>query len=292
MGARISPLVTSQQDFRQSIADLMGYFDGWIRRNGSVIEVGVWKHGNVPPGPTLLDDDMLGEPELEPQGFGPTFNEITVAYKDREHHFNDYTQVYRDPNNFRIVGGPRPELFRVPGSLTRIWPSTLRGDRRSDGTAFHQGRPACETRVAGHQPCAAWDGVHLQQRFLRTHARVGISFLLRLLEVEYAADKDAAATLTVEWERSKWPSLYIPPAFQGPGGFVIGPRAIWQSRITEVPYLLLDQKFDTQVVVLATRGNVEVQGYRIWFTLDPDPNPVYQLVPDDSSTSVSLPSGG
>ena len=106
---------------------------------------------------------------------------------------------------------------------------------------------------------------------------------MRLLEIEYPADKDAAAKMTVEWEHSKWPSLYNAPGFQGPGGFVLGPRGIWQSRITEVPYLLADQKFDTQVIALAVRGNVEVQGFHVWISFDG--GSTYSVFPTQSSTS-------
>jgi hypothetical protein len=286
LGVRISPLITSQTDFRSAIADLLSYFDGWIRRNGSLIEVGVWATGTVPPGPTLTDDDCLGEPELVPQGFGPTFNEITVTYKDKDHHFNDYVQVYRDPNNFRITGGPRPT------TLSRPWftdAATAKGYARMSGAAmampFTKGDLHVKREWLTTNSMVAGKVFTYNSVFYGPSPGLGLSFLMRLLEVAYPKDDSAEATLTVEWERSKWPSIFVPQPFQGPGGFVLGPRAIWQSKITEVPYLLLDQKFDTQVVILATRGNVEVQGYRIWFTLDPDPNPVYQLVPDDSSTS-------
>jgi hypothetical protein len=96
----------------------------------------------------------------------------------------------------------------------------------------------------------------------------GLSFLLRLMEIEHAGDDSAKATLTVEWDRSKWPSIYIPPPFQGPGGFKLGPRGIWRSRIVEVPYLMQDHKFVTQIAALAVKGDVHVTGYRVWASFD------------------------
>jgi hypothetical protein len=279
LGARISPMISSQQDFRQAIAELMEYFDGWIRRAGRVLEVGIWKHGDVAPGPTLTDDDLLGEPELEPQGWGPTFNEITVVYKDRQHHFNDYTQVYRDPNNFRITGGPRPE------TLSRPWITDAQLAKqyaREFGAVMALPFTRGDLRVKRE-----WLTKHNMQPgevFTYNSGFYGLSFLLRLLELEHAADSAADATITVEWERSKWPSLYIPPPFQGPGGFETGPRAIWKSKVTEVPYVMEDQRFDTQVVTLAVRGNVEVQGYRTWLSVDG--GATYQIIPNDASTNA------
>lgn len=279
IGARLSPMISQQGDFRQVIAELLEYYDGWIRRNGTKIEVGVWAKGNINSTIHLTDDELLAEPALEPQGWGPTVNEVTVVYKDREHHFNDYTQVSRDPNNFRITGGPRPE------TLTRPW--------LTDATLAKQYARAAGAAMA--MPFTRGE-LTVKREFLKDNALLpgmifwfdsgfyGLSFLMRFLELEHAADSSPSATMTVEWERSKWPSLYVPPPFQGPGGFVLGPRAIWQSRITEIPYLLLDEKFDTQVVVHAVRQNVEVQGYRVWVSFDN--GATYQMVPNASSTSA------
>src|SRR5215471_9281856 len=279
LGMRLSPLITGQSDFRQVIAEMLEYLDGWIRRNGTMIEVGLWKHGtSITKAATLTDDDLLGEPELEPQGWGPTMNEITVSYKDRAHNFNDYVQVYRDPNNFRITGGPRPT------TLQRPW---ITDANLAKAYAQQTGAIMALPFTSG--------SLKVKREWLTNNALLpgmvieydsgfyGLSFLLRLQEVEHSADNSASAALTVEWERSKWPSLYTPPGFQGPGGFVIGPRAVWKSKIIEVPYLLADQKFDTQILPLAVRANNEVEGFRVWISFDG--GGTYVLVPNDASTS-------
>jgi hypothetical protein len=277
-GARISPMISQQSDFRQIVAELLEYYDGWIRRNGTLIEVGAWKTGNIDSTIHLTDKELLGDPALEPQGWGPTINEVTVTYKDREHHFNDYTQVFRDPNNFRITGGPRPT------TLNRPWITDADLAKQYARTAG----------AAMAMPFTKGD-LTVKREWIETNALLpgmifwfdsgfyGLSFLMRLLEVEHAADASASAVMTVEWERSKWPSLYVPPGLQGPGGFVLGPRAIWRSSITEVPYLLLDQRFDTQIVAHAVKGNVEVMGYRVWVSLDG--GSTYQCIPTSGSNS-------
>ena len=66
------------------------------------------------PATNLTDNDLLADPELSRRAGDRRINEVTVVYKDQEHHFNDYTQVYRDPNNFRLTGGPRPETYHRP----------------------------------------------------------------------------------------------------------------------------------------------------------------------------------
>jgi len=278
LGARISPLITQQEDFRQIIAELLEYYDGWIRRNGTMIEVGLYSHGAPVSSATLTDDDLLGEPALSPQGWGPTFNEITVVYKDRQHHYNDYVQIYRDANNFRITGQPRPE------TLQRPW---LTDANLAKQYAREMGAIMALPFTAGNLTVKReWltdNGMLPGKLFTYNSGFYNLSFLLRLQEVEYQADTSAKAVLTVEWDRSKWPSIYHPPGFQGPGGFVLGPRAIWQSRIVEVPYLKADQKYDTQLIALAVRGNVEVQSFRTWISFDS--GTTYQQVPNDESSS-------
>ena len=280
MPGRISPVITTQDDFRKAVATLLEYFDGWIRRNGQVLECGMWKRGtDVVSIATLTDDDLLHDPELEPQGWGPTANEITVTYRDKDHHYNDYVQSYRDPTNFRITGGPRPTTydrkwitdFNVAKTYARLIGQFM-------AMPFTHGTLTVKREwLTNNQMLAG-------TVFTYSSAFYGLSFFMRLYEIEYPSDNAAEATLTVEWERSKWPAIYLAPGVHGPGGFISGPRAIFQSQMSEIPYLLADHAFLTQLVPFAVRGNVDVQGYRIWISFDG--GSTYQIVPSSASTSM------
>jgi len=263
LGARLSVLISQQSEFRQMVAQLLEYFDGWIRPNGADLEVGFWTHGTPIIVSTLTDDDLLGDPELSPQGWAPTLNEVTVVYNDRNHHFNTYSVTARDPNNRRITGMPRPI------TLQRPWLTD----------AALASKYAQEYIKIKAMPYTAGQ-LHVKREWLETNAMLpgmvftydsafySLAIAMRLLEIEYPADNSAKASLTVQWESAIWPSLYIAPPFPSPGGFTLGPRAIWASRITEVPYLLQDHRFVTQIVPLAVKGNVEVIGYRVWASFD------------------------
>jgi hypothetical protein len=277
---RISPVITTQDDFRKAIATLLEYFDGWIRRNGQIIEAGIWKRGtDVVSIATLTDDDLLHDPELEPQGWGPTVNEVTVVYHDKDHHYNDYVQRYNDPTNFRITGGPRPITYQRPW-ITDF--NVAKTYARLVG-AF-MAMPYTHGTLTIKREWLTNNQVLPGIVFTYNSSFYGLSFFMRLYEIEYPADKAAEAVLTVEWERSKWPAIYLAPGVHGPGGFVSGPRAVFQSQMSEIPYLLADHAFLTQLVPFAVRGNVEVQGYRIWISFDG--GNTYQIVPNASSTSM------
>jgi len=279
VAGRISPLISSQDDFRQAVANLLEYYDGWIRRNGTRIEAGVWRRGtDIVSVATLTDDDLLSDPELEPQGWSGSFNEVTVVYKDRDHHYNDYVQTHRDPNNFRITGGPRATTLSRPWITDSDIAKTY---ARLTGAALAM--PYSKGTLTVKREWLTNNSILPGVVFTYSSAFYGLSFLMRLNEIEYAADNTAEAALTVEWERSKWPAIFLPLGFQGSGGFVSGPRAIWQKQMSEVPYLLADHKFLTQLVPFAVRGNVEVQGFRIWISFDG--GATYQVLPNAASTS-------
>lgn len=263
LSARISPVITGETDFRQLIAQALEYFNGFLRRNGAVIELGVWPTGTPVSAATLTDDDLLSEPDLTPTGWNDTLNEVTIVYKDKDHHFNDYTQVYRSPNNFRVTGSPRPETIQRPW----ITDKDLAKQYVSSYGAI-QALPYTDGTLDVKREFLTAHNLLPGKTITYNSAFYGLSFLLRINQIEYPADRDAKATLSVEWDRAKWPSLYIPPGFQGPGGFILGPRGIWQSRITEIPYLLLDKKFLTQIVPLAIKGNHETTGFRVWASFD------------------------
>jgi len=277
--ARISPLITSQDDFRQVVAQLLEYYDGWIRRNGTLIEAGVWRRGtDIVSVATLTDDDLLGDPELEPQGWGPTVNEVTVIYKDRNHHFNDYPQTHRDPNNFRITGGARAMTYSRP------WITDFQVAKTyAKLVGAHLAMPFMRGTLTVKREWLTNNNILPGVVFTYSSGFYGLSFLMRLYEIEYSADNTAEAALTVEWERSKWPAIYLPPGFQGPGGLFTGARAIWKSQMFEIPYLLADHKFVTQLIPFAVRGNVEVQGFRIWVSFDG--GSTYDIMPNAASTS-------
>lgn len=280
-GWRLSVQLTQQSDFRQLIAEIMEYYDGWIRsnlNNQGKLEVGMWSHGTITSAGTLKDDDLLGEPQLEPQGWGPTLNEFTVVYQDRQHHYNEYTQTHRDPNNFRITGGPRPIVLQRPW----LTDAALAKKYVREYGAIRALPTTRGTLVVKRE----WLGNKLPgDVFLYQSGFYQLQFYLRLLQVEHASDDSASATLTVEWERAVWPSLFIPDPFQGPGGFTLGPRAIWIARITEVPYLLQDHRFLTQIAALAIRGNIEVIGFRVWASFDA--GLTYQILATEQTRSFA-----
>lgn len=277
---RLSPLISTQEQFRSVIAKLLEYFDGWVRRTGKQLEFGYWSHGNIDTSalPVISDDDFDGEPDLKPTGFGATLNEVSVQYKDRAHHFNDYPQVYRDANNRRIVGEPRAVF------LQRDWltDSALAKKYATEFGTMHA-LPSQQGTVAVKRESLSSLGLLPGMRFKLNSNTYGLSIVCRLNEIEWPEDKSAKAKLTIEAERGLWPTLYIAPPALKDGDFEIGPIAIANHRILELPSSLRTKPNVAQIVAFAQRSVVEVVGFRVWSSGD---NTTFDTVSDRNTFAV------
>ncbi len=278
---RISPLLTGQESFRSVIAALLGYFDGWLRRNGTQLEVGFWSHGAIKTRllPVLTDDDLDGDPGLRPTGFGQTVNAVTVIYKDRSHHYNDTPAEYRDSNNRRIVGEPRAKWLHRP------W---ITDADLAQKYAFEYGTmhalPLTAGPLAVKREALTREALLPGMRFKLRSGYYGRDILCRLLEIEWPEDKSGKATLTIEAERGFWPALYVAPALPRDPDFRTGPRAIAKALVYELPYLLKGGSSSIQIAIFAKRPMAEVVGFHVWGSRD---NLSYYRVAHHDSFAVS-----
>jgi hypothetical protein len=263
-GMRLSPVITGLDDFPNQVATLLKYIDGWIVPNNGLIEVGSWHHGGTPAAiATLTDADMLDDPGLEPEGWDNTVNQVTATYKDRDHHFNDYPQTARDNANWRSSG----KTLEVTLDAGWINDAALAKQFVKDYAALNSIPSAKGPLVVKRD----WVNAHnvLPGRIIELDSSFyGYSFFCRVLKRENDGDESAKSTLTVEVDRSSWPQLYTGTPYPLPGDFQIGPRAIWRSSLVEVPYLMQDHRFVTQIAPLAIRGNAATVGFRIWASFD------------------------
>jgi hypothetical protein len=278
---RISPIISSQEQFRSVIGKLLEYFDGWLRRNGRQLECGFWSHGNVDTSglPVLADDDFDSEPDLTPTGFGDTVNEVTVMYRDRTHHFNDYPQVYRDPNNRRIVGEPRPVY------LQREWitDAALAKKYATEYGTLHA-QPSTTGSLEVKRESLMSSGLKPGDRFVLDTNTYGLAIVCRINEIEWPEDKATKAKMSIEAERGLWPSLYIAPPSDSPGDFFTGAQPILNHRVIELPQGLKTPGVTTnQVAVLADRSSTDVIGFRSWLSAD---GTTYSIAAERNSFAV------
>jgi hypothetical protein len=264
-GFRISPYITDQNDVRGSIAQLLTYFDGWLRRNGSKIELGYWQHGIIDTSglPVLNDDDLTEEAELTHSGYGDTVNFVAAIYKDRLHYFHDTpSQPYTDRVNFDITGELRPTWVQVPW----ITDPDLANQYAAEYGKYHA-RPKIAGTLKVKRERVLALGLLPGALFVLDTEALGLAIVFRLTDLEWPADKETAAALTVENERSLGPTPYSPPAQALPGNFVMDAVEVVNYRVRELPSGLKSAR-EPQVVVLAQRPASHIVGFNTYVSTD------------------------
>ncbi|MBA2585692.1 MAG: hypothetical protein H0U99_04335 [Chthoniobacterales bacterium] len=279
-GLRISPRVTGQEEFRTFTAKLLEYFDGWVRNNAGQLEVGFFTHGNINTSawPVLTDDDLDGEPELKPSTFKDASTQFFIVYADRLHNYQERPgQKYDNPSMRRIIGESRPVWIQRPWLTDPDLAKQLiteEGKMRSLPT--QSGEMAVKREWLDAHNALPGD------RFIWNSASRNFAIALRLNRLKRLKDSSGQAMLTVENERSLWPTLYIPAAIDTPGDFHSEPPAIVNYRVVPLPPLLRTSP-SIQIAVMAQRSSVDVVGFRTWVS----PNgTAYDLAAEKDSFAV------
>ena len=274
-GQHLAPLITDASGFRQVVAQLLEYFDGWLRRNGATLEVGFWVHGDTDTsGLPVVDDTVLdGEPELTPSGYQDTINQVNVGFRDNTRYWNDAgTQPAVFPGNLRIVGQ------RNQAQLDRPW---IIDAAQALAYAIEwgnlQSQPSCDGTIKVKREYVTAYGIQPGDHISLDSGALGLAIVCRVTEANHPADRDGAIELTVESERGLYPSVYRPtPPARVPDFLVIAAQVV-HARVVTLPSGLKDGAL-AEIGILAERPDPTLTGFRLW--LSRDGASYDQLVPD------------
>jgi hypothetical protein len=263
-GFRISPLITSQLDRTAVIAQLLEYFDGYLRLSGGLLEAGVYQHGNIDLDavPELTSADWLTQPKFSPASYNGTTNVTTVVGPDRTNNFVDDPQDYKDQENRRKIGQQRTELLQRPW----ITDSALRKAYAIEYGHMHA------------QPVLPGSGTAKRERLkalaLKSgslvkvdSAALGYQVLCRISKIKRPNDRGAGADLQFEAERGYWPEIYHEPPAPSDHGFTVRPGAITNFRIRELPSGLTTSG-QTQITVFGQRPGPSNTLFHVHLSVD------------------------
>ncbi len=273
-GLRISPLITSQEEFRTSVAKVLEYFDGYLRNNGGLLELGYFSHGAINLGalPQMTDDDLVGDPDIKPSTYSDAFTRLTLSILDRNHYYQQRPGgIYNNPAMRRTIGQPMPAWLDRTwitdpdiGKLVAIEDGHMRSLPSQKGTLPVKREWLDNAKNVSGAVLGALPG----DRFMWNSASKGFSFCLRLNKLKRLKDSSGEAELTVENERSVWPTRYIPPSQADGGDFHVSAEPITNAIIVSLPYGLRDDTAKIELAVLAQRPRVEMQRFNVWFSPD------------------------
>jgi hypothetical protein len=276
-GILLSPLLLSATSLRAFISDYLGYFDGFLRRNGTLLEAGYFSHGAIDTGAllTLGSDDATTEFQVQPGTLEDTKNFFTVQFTNRDTwYYNDFA-TSDDPSNFNQVGEQRDDAPSRPFIITAA------GAQRF---ITEYGQMLARIGASGTQEFRREKVASLLpgDRFNNDSAIFGLELLLRIINVEWPADKDSTAKLTLSVERADWQHLYTQPAAPKDPDFKISAIAIAAQRIVELPSQLKNANA-IEVAVLAERPSAPVLGFRTHVSKD---NVTYDIVQQQTFFAV------
>ncbi len=263
-GMFLSPVLINPSSGRSIFTNYFLYFDGFLRRNGSIIEAGYFSHGDidVPGLPDVGSDDLVGEPNIKPGNLADTKNCFFVAYTNRAKWWkDDDTERYIDQANFLKVGRQREDRlerqFIIDGDIAVRhgveWGKIFALEPVNGDASFTRERVAAR---------------RIGDRFKTDVASLALSYVWRITKAEWPSDRDGTVKFTFENERGIWPTLFIPPPALKPPDFIIKPAAITNARIVELPSGELKDSAGLQIAILAQRASTDILGFKIYVSLD------------------------
>lgn len=260
----LAPALRQSAVARTFFADYFQYYDGFFRRNGSLIEAGHFSHGDVDRAllPDLGSDDLVAEPSIKPGDLAATKNTFFVSYTNREKWYkDDDTDRYVDHANYYKVGRKREERLQRPYIIDGAqavrhaveWGKIFAIEPVTGSAAFAQNRIGT---------------LRHGDRFKTDIESLSLSFVWRIIAVEVSSDRDGTAKFTIENERGIGPVAFTQPPAPRPQDFQVKAVAIANARIVELPSGDLKTIAATQIAILAQRPSADILGFKVYISSD------------------------
>lgn len=261
---KVAPVAKQVGTLRAFLAGRLAYYDGFYRRQSSLLEAGHfsrWESINVPALPVFDSNDLVGEPNIKPGSLDDTKNVTNVVFTNREKWWREDTATGKDLANWLDQGRQVNDDLRmedfIDAEITQRYADQY---IRTKALKLRTGTSVVKR--------GSVNGLMPGDRFRLDVASVGIEFVWRLLQIERASDRDGTLKLTVENERALGPTPYTQPRVKKRHDFVIRSSAITNVRIIELPSGELKTARGVEIAILAQRPSAAILGARVHFSED------------------------
>ncbi len=265
--AALSPVWNQRQTVRQTVAELAGYTDLWLRYHhaSDLIEAGVWTHGTAPGTATVLGPDQWqAVPALKVATWAQAATQAVVQFADRENLYKQVPEPVADLRARRIVGENRPQ------TLTRPF-ITRRPQARALGAEWlrSRGRPVAEVtlRLRRSIGLGLRPGDWVRPDLDPEPGSPQLLVYARVVGRTVPALKDGEAgdiTLHCEVDETQAPLLYTPAASAPVFAQPTPPAALTAHRLIEATAALAGGAL-SRVLALAQRPSATHVGFDVWF---------------------------
>lgn len=271
----VSPVLLASRSLRDFTANLLAYYDGWLRfKTDGTIEAGAFSHASAPPSfgaATTIDyNDLVAEVEYQAGGWAETFNQTQVSFTDRERNFKDGAVSAVSGYNLQITSQPRTT------KVDRPW--ITRRQQASDWAAEYQ-KINGEPKISGSLVIRAEKAESIKpgDLFLLTHDAVSVSIICRCLGKDIAQAPAGRATLRFENERALAPVPYQPTATALHGQAYTPNENLTLNRFFQPPASMIDGANSSTVVALVGRKKATTTGANVWLKKEEAGSQFYEL---------------
>lgn len=285
----INPVIAERREASQVIADALAYLDGWLVYRDGKIWIDWYPNDGTTTSPTglreLSEHDMIGEPELDPDGLAELATSVSVTGLDWGNADDPLCELTVDaqvPFAGTVLDAPKPYKINRPWIVTREQLQSL-----ADLTATLKATPRLYAAASyRRESCTHPDGVtplRPGDRFNFDYAPYGYDIVCRITERTETDDK-AEVKLKFVSERGAAPQPYTP---------AIDPRATIELPDPQPPahWAVAEAPPDLELpagpsaIVLAERADSYTFAWRLHFA--PTNSFPGEIILDDSQWAIS-----
>lgn len=257
----LSPELSRAQTVRQFMAELLGYYDGWLRYNSSgVIEAGMFDHQATAPtftAATTIDaGDLIDEADFSTDSWATTSNEFYVTFSDLARGYKDGSSKFVNQSNRANVGEARVSTIQRKFITRRAQADKYAAEMgKIEGQPLVTGTLALRVEKAASILPGSW--------FLFTHDPLGMSIICRCMDKVLTGPPSGRSVIKYTQERalSAVPYRATPPN-PAAGAAWATPEAVIYAQMWQVPPTLAGGS-DYKMTVLAARRNKLTTGFYV-----------------------------
>ncbi len=261
----ISPFLERQQSAQEIIAQIMEYFDGWLRPAGAQLEIGRFPHDGVMP--TGLSEFSYHDFTEHPRFTSPsddegadTITDTVVVFSDRDYNMEDNTAQGLNAAARKKAGESRTFTSRRPFIITNY-----QAQEQAQELAKILSRPeaSAEVYIRRERLGTLREG----DRFILNDAPSSYRQVIRIAKRTDPA-RGGEVQLSIVEERGLAPLTFVSPPNPLPDLEAPALVAITHARIFQLPTLYADFGPAPAVVPLAQRPGAHIAGYRLDYSAD------------------------
>lgn len=257
-----SPILERGMTLRQFAAQLLAYYDGFLRfTTAGRIEAGRFPHNAAPPTFTAANTidfhDLIDEASFSSDGFANTANQTQVKFTDREKSFKPAAVAWVSGYNLAVTNEPRSS------TIDRPW--ITRRQQATDHAAEY-GKINAEPKISGTLVVRAEKAATIRQGdlFLLTHDALAVSIVCRCVEKEWTAPPAQRVSIRFENDRGCAPVPFAPTPVTSDGAPFPDNETLSLQRFFQPPPLMLSGTNDATVVPLIARTSPLTVGANVW----------------------------